>query len=116
MHEGLPKEIVGSVSRTGRGRAEGEKGPSGTKACCRRPPRKRHDEKTCHAGSCTGERADNSACAERALANPALLFRFESNRRFGGDEGEICFDRRTAAARRFSGCEPDLGRMERLLP
>src|SRR5437879_3038932 len=117
MHEGLPKEIVGSVSRTGEEALRAEKGPSSTSLLpsqsSSEPPRKRHDEKTCHAGSSIG---DNSARAKRTVASPALLFRFDPDRRPGGDEGEICVDRWTAAARRFSGYEPDLGRMERLLP
>src|SRR5690349_16481776 len=38
MHEGLPKEIVGSVSRTGGGGLRAKKARA-ARACCRRNPR-----------------------------------------------------------------------------
>src|SRR5262249_58232807 len=41
--------------------------------------------------------------------------RREPGRRAGDDEGEICLDRRPAAARQLSEYEPGIGGLERLL-
>src|SRR5262249_32523311 len=66
------------------------------------------------AGSCNGEPAGACFGAGRTLASAPLLLRSEPGRRSRDDEGEICLDRRPAAAGRLSRYEPDTRRLERL--
>src|SRR5262249_45451546 len=61
------------------------------------------------AGSCNGELAGDRVGAGRALASAPLLLRPEPGRRSGADEGEICLDRRPAAAGQLSEYEPGVG-------
>src|SRR5262249_60570995 len=118
MNEVLPKKIARSVSRyRAAARLRPEKRSSRDPRACSGLPLRRedHDEKSHDAGCGLGELASDRVGAGRALASATLLLRPEPGRRSGDDEGEICLDRRPAAARQLSEYEPGIGGLERLL-
>src|SRR5215813_2851692 len=119
MHEVLPKKIARSVSRyRAAARLRPEKRSSrDPRACSGLPPRREdHDEKSHDTGCGLGELADDRVGAGRALASASsLLLRPEPGRRSGDDEGEICLDRRTAAAGQLREYELGAAGLEGLL-
>src|SRR5215831_16628590 len=118
MHEVLPKKIARSVSRyRAAARLRPEKRSSRDPRACSGLPlrREEHDEKSHDAGCGLGELASDRVGAGRALASATLLLRPEPGRRSSDDEGEICLDRRPAAAGQLSEYEPGIGGLERLL-